>query len=671
GTTEDGALTIGAGNLAQAGYLRILAYNVNSTVPGRNQTAGQLYQNLTGNQVGKSSVVLVNLPQLQQQLAEANVNTQLGALGEVLRKQGLKVSVIGNGDINGELSRMAAVIGMDTRGRVALGDVGTRTSAKATDSFVTTQTNYPFILRNLPNLSEGAQLIIIELSNLARLEKADQAVPSMEAAERKKQLHEIDQFVSSVSPQVMPQDLLLVISPSASMKGSEKKNSFTPVIAKGPGYGAEALYSAATRRPYIVANTDIAPTIIQFLKLPMPSGIMVGRPLSTLAIAGSDHLSAAQELGAKTALVNRLRVPLVKGYVVLQIIVIALALLAVLAWPVLRGLVMPLVCMLVVIPLVLLLMPLIPLNREWQYILMVIIITTLVTSLAYLGTKGRPYRVFLLMSLITMIVLDLDILTGTNLIRFSALGYDPMVGARYYGIGNEFLGVLLGTSIITGIAIFQLLPARWALPVVTVFFILQSWLVAAPGLGAQSDGVITVPLAFAVTLVLLANWEINWKTLTAILVAIVCLVGGLAAYDMSRPAQLQTHVGRAASEIAQGGIGQALTIIGRKVGMNIKLIRYTIWSRVLMVILASLAVLLFWPAGAMLRIKERYPYLFKGFAGILTGAVVGGIINDSGIVAAATTSIYLVTPVLLLIIKDNLIVPVPIQLAATRDRGLN
>ncbi|MGE5450020.1 MAG: hypothetical protein ACM3PA_01425, partial [Methanomassiliicoccales archaeon] len=196
GTTEDGALTIGAGNLAQAGYLHILAYNVNSTVPGRNQTAGQLYQNLTGNQVGKSSVVLVNLPQLQQLLAEANVNTQLGALGEVLRKQGLKVSVIGNGDINGELSRMAAVIGMDARGRVALGDVGTRTSTKATDSFVTTQTNYPFILRNLPNLSAGAQLIIIELSNLARLEKADQAVPSMEAAERKKQLHEIDQFVS-------------------------------------------------------------------------------------------------------------------------------------------------------------------------------------------------------------------------------------------------------------------------------------------------------------------------------------------------------------------------------------------------------------------------------------------------------------------------------------------
>lgn len=89
-----------------------------------------------------------------------------------------------------------------------------------------------------------------------------------------------------------------------------------------------------------------------------------------------------------------------------------------------------------------------------------------------------------------------------------------------------------------------------------------------------------------------------------------------------------------------------------------------------MVILVALAVLLYLPAGAMLRIKEGYPQLFKGFAGILTGAVVGGIINDSGIVAAATTSIYLVTPILLLIIKDNLIQPVKHVISAHEDSAV-
>jgi len=657
GSTEDGALTLGAGNLAQAENVPLLAYNVNNTVPGRSQTAGELYHNLTGNQIDKSTVVLVNLPQLQQLLANAKVNTQLGALGEVLRKHGYKVSVIGNGDINGEVSRVGAVIGMDARGQVALGDVGSRTVTKVKDSYVTTQTNYTYISRVLPGLSAGADLVVIELSDLARLEEADQAAPSMEAVERKRHLYQIDQFVGNILPLVTANDLLMVVSPSPPIKSTEMKNTFTPVIVKGADYASEALYSAATRRPYIVANTDIAPTILQFFKLPIPSEVMIGRPITTVAVADVNNLNAARELGTKTAMINRLRAPLVKGYVVLQIIVIALALLAILGWPALRRYVLPLVCSLVVIPLVLLIMPLIPLNTEWKYVSTVIILSALLVWLAYLITKGRPFRVFLLLSAVTMVVLDLDVLTGTNLIRSSVLGYDPMAGARYYGIGNEYLGVLLGSSIIVGAGIARRLAGKWVVLAVAALFVFQAWLVAAPGLGAQSDGVITVPLAFAVTLVLLANWRLSWQTLSALGLLVVALVAGLAAYDLSRPPALQTHVGRAASEIVQGGVDQALTIIGRKVGMNIKLIRYTIWSRVFMVILASLAVLLFWPAGAMLRIREHYPHLFKGFAGILTGAVIGGAINDSGIVAAATTSIYLVTPILILIIKDNLIHP--------------
>lgn len=657
GSSEDGALTMGAGNLAQAGALHLLAYNANTIVPGRSQSAEEYYHNLTGNQAGKSAVLLVNLPELQQLQAQAQVNTQLGALGEVLRKNGQKACVIGNGDINGELSRMGTALGMDARGRVALGDVGPNTVQKVKNSYITSQTNYRYIANNLTSLSNGAQLVVLELSNLSRLEKADQATPSVAAAERKKLLYQLDEFVGSILPQIAANDLLLVVSPSAPAAQVELKNTFTPVIIKGPGYSKGALYSPATRRDYIVANTDIAPTILQFLNLPVPNTVMVGRPVSSV-IGDSGNLQTVQELGTHTALVNRLRAPLVKGYVVLQIMVIILALLAILGWPALRRYVIPTVCSLVVIPLVFLLSSVLPWTKEWQYITSVIIISAVLTWLGYLMTRNQPYKIFLLVSLITLVVLDLDILTGTYLIQNSVLGYDPMSGARYYGIGNEYLGILLGASIITGVGLYRRLPARWAALIVGVFFVVQSWLVAAPTMGAQTDGVITVPLAFAVTLVLLANWKVGWKAAVSVLVLIMLLVGGLAAYELSRPVAQQTHVGRAAAEIVQGGVGQALTIISRKVGMNIKLIRYTIWSRVFMVILVSLGVLLFYPAGAMLRIKENYPYLFKGFAGIMTGAVVGGLINDSGIVAAATTSIYMVTPVLLLIVKDNLIHPV-------------
>jgi hypothetical protein len=123
---------------------------------------------------------------------------------------------------------------------------------------------------------------------------------------------------------------------------------------------------------------------------------------------------------------------------------------------------------------------------------------------------------------------------------------------------------------------------------------------------------------------------------------------GLTLYDMHRPVEMQTHIGRAANQIASGGWKQGLIIVARKLGMNVKLIRYTIWSRVFIVMLGVLALLLYRPVGAMGKIRLQRPRIVKGFAGIVTGAVVGLIINDSGMVAAATTSIDMVIPLLLL-----------------------
>ena len=56
------------------------------------------------------------------------------------------------------------------------------------------------------------------------------------------------------------------------------------------------------------------------------------------------------------------------------------------------------------------------------------------------------------------------------------------------------------------------------------------------------------------------------------------------------------------------------------------------------------------PVGAMKQLRQDKPYIVKAFGGIITGALVGLVINDSGIVAASTTSIYLVVPLLLLML---------------------
>src|SRR5690606_32230034 len=50
-------------------------------------------------------------------------------------------------------------------------------------------------------------------------------------------------------------------------------------------------------------------------------------------------------------------------------------------------------------------------------------------------------------SLITIALLA-DGMFGAVGIKHSLLGYDPVVGARFYGIGNEYMGVLVGSTIL-------------------------------------------------------------------------------------------------------------------------------------------------------------------------------------------------------------------------------
>jgi len=94
-------------------------------------------------------------------------------------------------------------------------------------------------------------------------------------------------------------------------------------------------------------------------------------------------------------------------------------------------------------------------------------------------------------------------------------------------------------------------------------------------------------------------------------------------------------------------------IITRKLAMNVKLIRYTVWSSVFLISIAALAFLFFRPAGIFTAIRNKYPALTSGCYGILVAAFAAQIFNDSGIVAAATMMIYGVAPVIFLILFEK------------------
>ena len=116
-----------------------------------------------------------------------------------------------------------------------------------------------------------------------------------------------------------------------------------------------------------------------------------------------------------------------------------------------------------------------------------------------------------------------------------------------------------------------------------------------------------------------------------------CVVGlavalaGFAALDLSRPAQRRTHLGRLVERIDERGIGDFIVVVQRKLADNLGSLRHSIWGFMLLVALA-LAVWLY------RRAPERVPDLFRRLPAIRVSAiglgivaVLGYLLNDSGV----------------------------------------
>ena len=111
-------------------------------------------------------------------------------------------------------------------------------------------------------------------------------------------------------------------------------------------------------------------------------------------------------------------------------------------------------------------------------------------------------------------------------------------------------------------------------------------------------------------------------------------------------------MGQTASLVRQKGIKELLKIFQRKISMNIKLIKYTVWTKVFLTSLLAVVILFFRPVGLLKEAVFKYSAIPYGFIGGLVGCIVALLANDSGIVAAATMVIYVAPPVILLIIDQ-------------------
>jgi hypothetical protein len=132
------------------------------------------------------------------------------------------------------------------------------------------------------------------------------------------------------------------------------------------------------------------------------------------------------------------------------------------------------------------------------------------------------------------------------------------------------------------------------------------------------------------------------------------LVTGVLLYFLNNPGSdaAVSHLGRTLELVRSDGLQELWNVALRKMQMNVKLLRYSLWSRVLFIFIFLITALYFYPVGLTKKIFEDKPGFKASLGGIIAGSFTAFLVNDSGVVAAATTMLYGGLPLLLFCFEE-------------------
>ncbi|HET8601970.1 MAG TPA: hypothetical protein VFL99_16720 [Segeticoccus sp.] len=235
----------------------------------------------------------------------------------------------------------------------------------------------------------------------------------------------------------------------------------------------------------------------------------------------------------------------------------------------------------------------------------------------------------------TVVVLGVDALTGSRLVLSSLLGVQPLVGGRFYGIGNVAFAVLATSALLAA----ALLAAPWTargrrVTAVVLTLIVGLAAVAVDGSPWWGSDLGGVAALLPAVLVLAAGASgLRWtpaRTVGAGAVTVLALAAVLVA-DWLRPPAARTHLGRFVEALAHGHAGD---IVLRKLEQNLAVL---LTAPLALLVPAGLAVAV-WVlarpgsrAGRPLaRLARRVPLLRPALWAVAVCLVLGFAANDTG-----------------------------------------
>lgn len=655
-TPERGALVLGAGAPINAAEGALPAYGATETV-GLNP-ARDLYLQYFGRSAGNAGILYLGLPkQLAANSDPTNVAV-IGAVGSAVQAAGARTLAIGNGDLGLGVdpfhsSRPAAEMVANASGTADAGDVSASMLATDPASPYGVKGNIEAILGQYRSAmaQPGSALIVLDPGDLERANAIASSITSESAeAMHRRALASLDELVGAAAAGAGPNDAVIVVAQTV-VSVADLSAGYGPLIIRD-GAGTGVGVSGSTHRDGIVTAMDVSTTICELLAGKAPGTMAGSRVHASNLLAGAsvaDRVAYLDQLNTTSVAVETVRMSIVNVFIVLAVIVLLGAALVLYrshdglpAW-------LPTGARIaLLVPLAMLLGAILQFVA-WRWPSTGLeVVTALVLSTAFtLAVSLIPLRYgrrtlpIVLLSGVTTVTLLIDQWLGGPLSLTGLFGYSPLLGARYYGMGNEMAGLLLGSAIVAFALVLDTWPdAKWVKPMrVWGWPLLGAVLLAtaaAPMWGANVGPAAWMTIGFLVGWMLLNGrkvWTLRNLVLVFVLVAVV--LAGLTALDLARSADTQTHLGRAITEAGSGGVGTLWTIVARKAETNARVLGRTNWTWMLVAVLLLLGYARWRPRGEFAAMLKRYPAFSVAVAAALFAGVTAYFTEDSGIIIPA------------------------------------
>jgi len=586
----------------------------------------EIYENRIGKIEGDYSVGNIEIGRLYIQNEDNRYTPYIGLLGDLLHENGLKTAIFGNSDTIDYTYRYSSFIPMDSKGLIDFGNV---------DDILIEDEEYPYglktdydkIMNEIKKLQNETSLFVIDTGDLFRLHTTSSYISDDRFFEQRNNiLNDIDAFIGELINSVNKGESLIFIFSPNSGEEKIKGSRLSPLILWGSNIEESILSSATTKYTGIVSNLDIVPTIAEFfgIKTEKASGNKITWEKK------EDVFTYIKSINGRIDLTSKIRTKSLTAYGIISIIILLLsALLLVIKIRVdfnINKIIKILILFLYGIPLIYIISSLFNINSIYKFFL---VISALSIIYLFILNRYNGISTFYSLNFLYLIIITLDILLDNAFSKFSVLSYDPIIGARYYGLGNEMVGLLLPVAMISINLIYQRLNNIVTLGIMLLLTVV---LVGHPQLGANVGGMISFLSASLLFILEAIEKKFSLKSMAIIALTVAFFLGILGFIDLKFNPN-PTHLGEALMKVRDEGLYIANNIIIRKLAMNIKLVGNSFWTKVLFsnIIVQGMLTFLY---------RNGYKYLInrkinKGYISIIFGSIIGFLVNDSGLVLAS------------------------------------